>query len=274
MTRAVALSIAGSDSGGGAGIQMDLRVMHRLGVFATTAITAITAQNLDGVSEAVGVAPGLVAAQIDRVVLGFDLAAIKCGMLWSREIIEIVADRLQTIRAPIVIDPVMVATSGARLLQPDAVAAYRALWPLASLVTPNLDEAEILLGEAIEKRGVLDAAPRLAERLGCPVLLKGGHLPGAPVDVLADGHDVHAWTHPRVQGANSHGSGCMLSAAIAARLAHGDALEPACEAGLAFAHDAIAKGVTLGALGQAAVEAAKVERSHLRRVGAVPHYGR
>ena len=255
-----ALSIAGSDSGGGAGIQVDLRVMRRLGVTGTTAITAVTAQNLEGVTMVDGVRPALVLAQIDAVLAGFDVRAIKTGMLWSAEIIEAVADRLRRQDQPIVVDPVMVATSGARLLAADAVDAYAGLWSQAALATPNLDEAEILLGEGVSHEDLPAAAQRLRDRLGCAVLLKGGHVQGAPVDVLASADATTAWRHERITDVNTHGTGCMLASAIAARLALGDRLVAACAAGLAFVHDALRRG----APALASVETAEVEPSHLR----------
>ncbi|MBL4687413.1 MAG: bifunctional hydroxymethylpyrimidine kinase/phosphomethylpyrimidine kinase [Nannocystaceae bacterium] len=262
----VALSVAGSDSGGGAGIQMDLRVLQRMGVLATTAITAVTAQNLNGVQHVAGVGPESLAAQLAAVLSGFDVAAIKTGMLWSAPLIEVLATALNDTDVPLVIDPVMIATSGARLLDPAAVRAYKLLWPRAALVTPNLDEATELLGVPIDPSRMTDAAERLADKLQCAVLLKGGHLEGPPCDVLATGSETASWSHARIESVNTHGSGCLLSAAITARLALGDPLLDACEVALSFTHDALARGAEQGAPYLAAVELASSERAHLRRV--------
>ncbi len=266
--RPVALTIAGSDSGGGAGIQMDLRVFARLGVFGTSALTAITAQNLEGVREALVLEPGLVRAQLDAVQAGFEVRAAKTGMLGSRAVVLAVAEALSHGPAALVVDPVMVATSGARLLAADAVEAYReALLPRAALVTPNLDEAAVLLErppiDVLDLRG---AADELFERLRCPVLLKGGHLAGDPIDVLRHAEGLVAWRHRRVEAVDTHGSGCMLSAAIAAFLACGAELVEACEQGLAFAHDALARalslerGARLAGVEQAAPDVSALER--------------
>ena len=242
--RPVALTIAGSDSGGGAGIQADLRTFAALGCFGTTAITALTAQNLEGVSDVEGVSAELVAAQARAVGAGFDVRATKTGMLWSAETVARVAELAPEL-GPLVVDPVMVATSGARLLQEDAVDAYRdSLLPRATVATPNLDEAAILLGtDAIDD---LDATARaLADRLRCSVLLKGGHLEGDPIDVLCHQGQITRWQHRRVLDVNTHGSGCMLSSAVAARLAHGDDLVGACAHALEFVHTSFERPVVL-----------------------------
>lgn len=231
--RPVALTIAGSDSGGGAGIQADLLTMTALGAFGTTVITCVTAQNLEGVTSVAALPPAEVEAQLKAVLTGFPVAAAKTGMLFSREIIEVVAARAARPGfPPLVVDPVMVATSGARLLQPDAVEAYvTLLLPRAALATPNLDEAEVLLGRPVRMASEMATAARaLYDRLGCPILLKGGHLAGAPLDLLWDGHDEHCWRGSRIAGVISHGTGCRLSAGIAARLAAGDNLVDACAA--------------------------------------------
>jgi hydroxymethylpyrimidine/phosphomethylpyrimidine kinase len=229
----VALSVAGSDSGGGAGIQADLLTFWRMGVFGTTAITCATAQNLKGVSGVAPLAPGDVQLQIEAVLDGFHVGAAKTGMLYSREIIE----RLSRIVSrpgfpPLVVDPVMVATSGGRLLQDDAVEAYvDLLFPWAAVATPNLDEAAVLLGRRVRSAEEMpDHARDLAEKIRCPVFLKGGHLEGPPVDVLWDGRRIHRWEGERVEGLIPHGTGCILSAAVAARLAFGDDLAAACRA--------------------------------------------
>jgi hydroxymethylpyrimidine kinase/phosphomethylpyrimidine kinase len=264
----VALSIAGSDSGGGAGIQADLRTFSRLEVFGTTAITAVTAQNLDGVCAVTGLDADAVEAQIAAVLTGFGVGAIKTGMLWSAAIIERVAAAISGRGIPVVVDPVMVATSGARLLQEDAIAAYRdALIPRCTLLTPNLDEAAVLLDGARIDADRIDAiAQALGERLGCAVLLKGGHLAGDPVDVLWHAGQWTRWHHPRVHGVNTHGSGCMLAAAIAAWLARGADLVTACERGLGFVHHALAAPLVLAdGVRLADIEHARSEDAPLRR---------
>ncbi len=243
-TRPVALSIAGSDSGGGAGIQADLRTFSASGVFGTTAITAVTAQNLEGVRAVVGLSPAMVEAQVAAVLEGFAVAAIKTGMLWSAEIVDRVASMVAGgDHGPVVVDPVMVATSGDRLLQDDAIDVYRKrLFPVTTVVTPNLDEASLLLGgQPIERSRMVEAAEALGLELGCAVLLKGGHLPGDPLDLLwHDGQTTH-WQRSRIDGTNTHGSGCMLSAALAAHLARGAELVDACDGALRFVHDSLAK---------------------------------
>jgi hydroxymethylpyrimidine/phosphomethylpyrimidine kinase len=267
--RPAALSVAGSDSGGGAGIQMDLRVFARLGVFGTTAITAVTAQDLLGVHDVALLEARQVRSQIEAVLGGFAVRAVKTGMLGSREVVLAVAETLRARGLLLVIDPVMVATSGARLLAQDAVEAYHEhLLPLAALVTPNLDEAAVLLGvERVAEGDLRAVAEALYERLGCPVLLKGGHLPGDPLDILRHAAGVVAWRHARIPGINTHGSGCLLSAAIASRLALGDELTEACAAALAFTHDALARGLLLASGARLAdVEGARAESAELERV--------
>lgn len=263
MTRPVVLSVAGSDSGGGAGIQADLRAFSRLGTFGTTAITAITAQNLSGVTDVHGVPVATVRAQIEAVLAGFDVRAAKTGMLWSAEIVSTVARIRQQGRVRHwVVDPVMVATSGARLLKEDAIAAYkRELLPGASLATPNLDEAAVLLERGPIERGEIDAVARELERsLGCAVLLKGGHLQGDPVDLLCVGGQLTRWAHPRLAVVNTHGTGCMLSAAIAAQLGLGATLQDACAKGLAFVADALSQPWEIAA----GVKLAGIERAEAR----------
>jgi len=248
------LSIAGSDSGGGAGIQADLKTFAALGCFGMTAITAITAQNTVGVAAIHGVPPEMVKAQIDAVVGDIGVDAIKIGMLLSADIVQAVADALRLLdpRPPIVLDPVMVATSGDRLLAPDTVEVMvRELFPLATVVTPNLDEAALLLHRPIASaEALLDAAVDLVG-LGAPtVLVKGGHLEGDEVtDVFAaaDGR-TQVFRAPRIQSSNVHGTGCTLSSAIAAYLAMGRSLTAAIKLGRSFVREAIAAGaeVTTG----------------------------
>jgi hydroxymethylpyrimidine/phosphomethylpyrimidine kinase len=227
---ATALTIAGSDSGAGAGIQADLKTFAALGVYGTSALTAITAQNTLGVRAVEELSPAIVAAQIDAVIEDIGADAVKTGMLASAAIVETVAERLRHHGiTQVVVDPVMVAKSGDRLLREDAVQALRqTLLPLALVVTPNLPEAEALAGMAVRGRGELEEAARRIAALGAHyVLVKGGHAPGDPVDVLFDGHVFQEFHGARVQTRNTHGTGCTLSAAIAAHLARGAPVEEA-----------------------------------------------
>jgi hydroxymethylpyrimidine/phosphomethylpyrimidine kinase len=222
----IALTIAGSDSGGGAGIQADLKTFTALGVHGTTAITCLTAQNPTGVRGIQAAAPALVRQQIEAVFAELPPDAIKTGMLFSSAVIrEVVRTLAEQPRIPIVVDPVMVATSGARLLQPAAIRALlTGLLPLATLVTPNLDEAAILAGGALKSVEDLRAAGReIYQRFACAVLVKGGHLRGLreAVDLFFDGRRELLLTAPWVRGVSTHGTGCTYSAAIAAWLARG-----------------------------------------------------
>lgn len=239
----IALTIAGSDSGGGAGIQADLKTFHRFGVFGTAVITAITAQNTLGVSAWAATSLPLITGQIDAVATDLRPAAVKTGMLADAAVVETVAAGLRAHRlAPYVLDPVMVATSGDPLLEGDAVAAIRReLLPLADLVTPNLDEAAILVADAVRDVPAMErAARRLVSEGAKAALVKGGHLPGTEaVDVLYDGCNVHLFHHPRIDTRHTHGTGCTLSAAITAHLALGHSLVDAVERSLDFVHRAI-----------------------------------
>ena len=247
----IALTIAGSDSGGGAGIQADLKTFHRFGVFGTSVITAITAQNTVGVTRWSATSPELVRAQIDAVSDDLRPAALKSGMLGDAAVVEAVAAGIRANGlAGYVLDPVMVATSGDLLLQRDAVSAIaRLLVPLATLVTPNLDEAEIMVGFPVRDVASMERAARaLVEGMGArAALVKGGHLGGAEaVDVLFDG-EVARFTHPRLTTTSTHGTGCTLSAAVTAGLACGDSLRAAVGTGLEYVHRAIATAPQLGA---------------------------
>ncbi len=222
----IALTIAGSDSGGGAGIQADLKTFSALGAYGCSVITALTAQNTQGVRGILGVDPAFVRAQMDAVFEDIAVCAVKIGMLGTAATIIAVAEGLERWRPPwVVLDPVMVAKGGDRLLEADAVAALRdRLVPLASLVTPNLPEAADLLGLPVADRK--ESMPDVAEgvrRLGAgAVLLKGGHLTGdASPDLLMHGGGVQWFEAARVPTRNTHGTGCTLSAAIAAGLARG-----------------------------------------------------
>jgi hydroxymethylpyrimidine/phosphomethylpyrimidine kinase len=223
-----ALSIAGSDSGGGAGIQADLAAFAYFQVHGTTAITAVTAQNPAAVTGIEALSPELVRAQIAAVRTAFDLGAIKTGMLFDEAIIQAVAEALADLgETALVIDPVMVATSGARLLREDAERALaECLLPMATLVTPNLPETEILIGHPLAGAAdAIQAARELARRYDTAVVVKGGHADSERVtDYLATATGVHAFHAPRVEAATTHGTGCSLSSAVAACLATGDEL--------------------------------------------------
>jgi hydroxymethylpyrimidine/phosphomethylpyrimidine kinase len=225
MTLPVALSIAGSDSGAGAGIQADLKTFAAFGVYGLTVITAITAQNTVGVRAVQDVDADVIAAQLDAVAEDFKIAALKTGMLSSAAIIETVAAGIARHRlGPLVVDPVMIAKSGDRLLREDAVDALRRrLLPLAAVVTPNVPEAEVLAGRPIRTRDDRLAAARAIMDLGArAVVIKGGHSQEDPiVDVLVDGQGVQEYPAPRIVTTSTHGTGCTFSAAITAGLATG-----------------------------------------------------
>jgi hydroxymethylpyrimidine/phosphomethylpyrimidine kinase len=239
------LTIAGSDSGGGAGIQADLKTFSALGAYGASVITALTAQNTRTVSAIHDLPPEFVTAQMDAVFGDIAFAAVKIGMLSRPAIIDAVAVGLRRHRARnIVLDPVMVAKSGDRLLGEDAVAALRQhLLPLATVITPNLPEAAVLLDleEAEDEAGMIDAAARLRALGPQAVLLKGGHLAkgAASVDVLDDGAEPLTLAAPRIATANTHGTGCTLSSAIAALLARGLPLRHAVRAAKAYVTAAI-----------------------------------
>jgi hydroxymethylpyrimidine/phosphomethylpyrimidine kinase len=244
-----ALTIAGSDSSGGAGIQADLKTFAAHGVFGMSAITAITAQNTLGVHAVASVAPDIVAAQIDAVVSDIGADATKIGMLGNADVVRVVAAAVRRHGLPnLVLDTVMVAKSGARLLEPAAVTVLAAeLLPLAVVVTPNVPEAEALTGLRI--RSVADAhatAARLVSMGARAAVVKGGHLEGPPVDVLHDGRSSFELHAERIPGSHTHGTGCTFSAAIAARLALGDALDAAVRAAKAYVTRAIAQAPGLG----------------------------
>lgn len=244
-----ALTIAGSDSGGGAGIQADLRTFAAHGLHGASAITAVTAQNTVAVVDYVDLEPRMVVAQIDAVASDIPLAAVKTGMLANRAIVEAVAEAVARLRLPhLVVDPVMVAKSGDRLLDSAAEAAYRErLFPLAEVVTPNLAEAEALLARPVRTLEAMRQAARDLHALGPrSVLVKGGHLEGEPVDVFFDGQRIEELRAPRIETRNTHGTGCTLSAAIAARLALGDDLRTAVQGAKAYLTEALRGAYTLG----------------------------
>ena len=246
-TLPVALTIAGSDSGGGAGIQADLKVFHTLGVFGTSALTAITCQNPGGIRAVQPVLPRIVAQQIASISAAWPVAAAKTGMLYDAKIIRAVAAHVS---GRLGVDPVLVSTSGVRLLEPGAVRVLQTvLFPKATVVTPNLAEAEVLLGEKIQSFAKLrTAAQVLADRYGVAFLVKGGHLTvtSRSVDVLFDGRQFHEFSAPRVTGFATHGTGCAFSAAVTAHLALGSALVEAAGRAKMFVTRAIRTAVKIG----------------------------
>ena len=247
----VALTIAGSDSGGGAGVQADLKTFTAFGCHGTTAITCITAQNPKGVSGIQPIRPEMVRKQIEAIFAELPPCAVKTGMLFSAEIISTVTDFFaQRKRPPLVVDPVMVATSGAVLLKPSAIRVLKSeLLPLATLVTPNLDEAELLTGRKLSSvEHLKQAAVELYERHGCAVLVKGGHLKlrSEAIDVFYDGRVMRELKARRIRGISTHGTGCTYSAAITAHLAHGKTLLAAVENAKRFITDAISESYKAG----------------------------
>ncbi len=246
----IALTIAGSDSGGGAGIQADLKTFHQFGIFGTTVIVAVTAQNTRGVSAVHPIPADVVERQMEALAADLTPAATKTGMLATAELVSVVARGIAHHGfRNYVLDPVMIATSGDRLLTRDAENVItRELMPLAALVTPNSDEAAILTGRDVETADDLERAGRELIALGTQAaLVKGGHLSGGQVvDVLVTKTGVRRFTHPRIATTSTHGTGCTLSAAITAGLALGRDLETAVTDGLDFVHRAIATAPGLG----------------------------
>ncbi len=241
------LSIAGSDSGGGAGIQADLKTFAALGCFGMTAITALTAQNTLGVRAIHGVPPAMLRDQIDAVMEDIGADAVKIGMLHSPEIVLTVAEAIDRHSLKnTVLDPVMVATSGAVLIdQPAIEVLVRELFPRALLATPNLDEVALLVGRPIHNADDMEAAAYQLQAMGArAVLVKGGHLPGETVmDLLLLASGEKHWMHaPRIHSANTHGTGCTLSSAIAAGLALGQPLREAVEAARSYVRAALMAG--------------------------------
>jgi hydroxymethylpyrimidine/phosphomethylpyrimidine kinase len=251
VTPPIALTIAGSDSGGGAGIQADLKTFQAFGVFGTSAITAITAQNTVAVTDVHPVPSRTVRAQIDALASDLRPAAFKTGMLATRELVGVVAEAVRDHAFErYVLDPVMVSTSGARLLDLNAErAVLENLVPLATVVTPNLDEASILVGFEVDgPEGMRKAAKAIVEAGAAAALLKGGHLKGDQVvDVLFDGARFHEWRRPRIHTRSLHGTGCTLSAAIAAGLAWGRTVHEAVHDALGYLNRAILEAPGFGA---------------------------
>ena len=249
MTVPKALTIAGSDSGGGAGIQADLKTFSAFRVFGTSVLTAITAQNSVGVHGVHEVPPAFVRAQIDAVLSDFGADAVKIGMLSSAPIIAAVAEGLAAHpHGPVVLDPVMIATSGDALLRPEASQAIvERLFPVAMVVTPNLHEAGALAGMSVTTEKEMEEAARRILALGArTVLVKGGHLKDSATDVLWDGTRFTRFEGMRIASTSTHGTGCTLSSAIAAGLALGRDLEPAIREAKAYVTAAIREGFQAG----------------------------
>jgi hydroxymethylpyrimidine/phosphomethylpyrimidine kinase len=245
-----ALTIAGSDSGGGAGIQADLKTFHQFGVFGTSVVVAVTAQNTHGVSAVHPIPVDVVRAQMTALASDLRPDACKTGMLATSELVRVVAEGIQECQFDcLVVDPVMVATSGDILLEPDAVqTVVNHLMPLAAIVTPNLREAEILTGMRVESPEAMAAAGETLLRMGArAALVKGGHLEGQEIhDVLISATASRRFSHPRIETTNTHGTGCTLSAAITAGLARGHDLVFAVETALEYVHEAIVGAPGLG----------------------------
>ncbi|HEX8391585.1 MAG TPA: bifunctional hydroxymethylpyrimidine kinase/phosphomethylpyrimidine kinase [Longimicrobium sp.] len=250
-TPPITLTIAGSDSGGGAGIQADLKTFQAFGCFGTSAITAITVQNTLGVTGVHSIPVETVRAQIAALADDLPPAACKSGMLATSELVRAVAQSIREHRLPnYVLDPVMVATSGHRLLDEDAQRTIvEELLPLAAVVTPNLDEAALLVGFAVDDPDAMRRAAQRLVQLGAgAALLKGGHLQADElVDLLWDGREWHEWRHPKMDTRSTHGTGCTLSAGIAAGLAHGRPLARAVGDALDFVQRAMRTAPGLGA---------------------------
>ena len=244
-----ALTIAGSDSSGGAGIQADIKTMTANGVFAMSAVTALTAQNTTGVTDIQEATPAFLAAELDAVFTDIFPDAVKIGMVSSAELIRVIAEKLRHYGAKhIVVDPVMVATSGARLLREDAVDAMKeCLLPLAEVLTPNIPEAEILAGMDIRTAEDMTAAARIiSEKYGCAVLCKGGHQLNDANDLLWKDGQARWFMGRRIDNPNTHGTGCTLSSAIASNLAKGHDLASSVERAKAYLSGALAAQLDLG----------------------------
>ena len=245
----IALTIAGSDSGGGAGIQADVKTFCAFQVYGATALTAVTVQNTRGVQSIHTVPVEILRAQIDAVVTDLRPNALKTGMLPNQEIVSEVAAAIREHRlSSYVMDPVMVATSGDRLIDSKAEQSlFNELLPLATLVTPNLDEASLLVGKPLHSLKDLQAASRKLVECGAgAALIKGGHLEGEAIDILWDGSDERIWRRPKIKTTRTHGTGCALSAAITAGLAHGEDLSDAVDKGIQFVIRAIRTAPQLG----------------------------
>ena len=249
LTLRTALTIAGSDSSGGAGIQADIKAMHANNVYAMSAVTALTAQNTQGVQAIHAVDPAFIGSELDAIYTDIVPDAVKIGMLANAPLIEVIREKLLRYKARnIVLDPVMVATSGARLLEEDAIEILRkTLFPLANVITPNILEAELLTGQSIQTEADMEAAAkRLYEETGGAVLLKGGHSVAVACDLLYDSEGAHWYRSDRIENPNTHGTGCTLSSAIAANIAKGYPLSLAVQRAKAYVHAAIDAMLDLG----------------------------
>jgi hydroxymethylpyrimidine/phosphomethylpyrimidine kinase len=249
MTIPRVLIIAGSDSGGGAGIQADLKTVSALGAFGMTAITALTAQNTTGVFGVLEIAPEFVVKQIEACASDIGCDAIKTGMLSSSAIIEAIAAAISPYRsAPLVVDPVMISKHGAPLLKPEAIAALKAkLMPLATVVTPNLHEAGALTGREITTLAEMKDAARAILDLGPEnVVIKGGHLVNVAADLLYDGREFTVFNADRIDSKDTHGTGCCFASAIAANLAHKKTVLESVTAAKEFITEAIRSGLRIG----------------------------
>ena len=273
-SRPVALTIAGSDSGGGAGIQADLKTFQALGVYGASVLTAITAQNTLGVYAVHEVPTDVIAAQIDAVASDLGVDGAKTGMLSSAAIIATVADRVRHwgFQDVLVVDPVMVAKSGDRLLREDAVDALkRHLLPLAAVLTPNVPEAEVLVGREITREEDMRRAAREIAAMGAgAVVMKGGHLPGDPVDLLFDGRTFYRFPARRVDTPNTHGTGCTYSSAIAAGLARGLSTPDAVAEAKTYLAGAIKQATPLGAGHGPVMHDWQLSRASLPRAETMP----
>ena len=244
-----ALTIAGSDSSGGAGIQADIKTMTANGVFAMSAVTALTAQNTTGVTGIMEVSPEFLKEQIDCIFTDIRPDAVKIGMVSSAELIRAIAEKLKEYQAEnIVVDPVMVATSGAKLISDDAIGTLKeALLPMADILTPNIPEAEVLSGMEVKtEEDMVKAAEKISRTYHCAVLLKGGHQLNDANDLLCRGEE-HRWFYgKRIDNPNTHGTGCTLSSAIASNLAKGFDMETAVERAKAYISGALGAMLDLG----------------------------
>lgn len=249
-TRKQVLTIAGSDSGGGAGIQADIKAMSANGVFAMSVITAITAQNTEEVTDVFELPPAIVAAQIDAVFDDFDVAAVKTGMLGSAAVAEVVASMLKPQNvANLVVDPVMISKSGQSLIKPEAIEVLKTrLFPLALLVTPNVHEAQQLSGIEIMSLGDARRAAKVIHGFGCKhVVIKGGHLPAErATDLLYDGRFFHVFKGEFIETPHTHGTGCTFASAIAAHLARGTSVVDAVQAAKTYLTEAIRHSLAIG----------------------------
>ena len=244
-----ALSVAGSDSSGGAGIQADIKTMTMHGVYAMSAITALTAQNTLGVKSILNSTPDFLRQQLDAVFEDIFPDSVKIGMVSSGELIEIIADRLKYYNAKnIVVDPVMISTSGSNLLNPDAVSALtKKLFPLATIVTPNIHEAEVLSEMKIRnKEDMIKASMFIFENYGCNILLKGGHSINDANDLLYTGSELHWFCGERIDNPNTHGTGCTLSSAIASNLAKGFSIYESVKKAKEYISSVLCAGLDLG----------------------------